>query len=112
MAGFWIRWGINAFGIWAASSLIPGIRVQGWIPLLLAAALWGIVNALLRPLLILLTLPLNILTLGLFTLVINGILFGLVSLLIPDFEVQGLGPAVLGALVVSLISWVLNRWIR
>jgi putative membrane protein len=112
MSKILLRWVINALAIFIASYLVRGIEVSGVIPLLLAAALLGILNALIRPLLIILTLPINILTLGLFTLVINGVMLWLVSSLIKGFEIQGFWSAVLGALLVSLISWIINSLIR
>lgn len=112
MKHFWIKWGINALGIGVAAVLIRGIRVEGFFPLILAAALLGIVNALLRPILILLTLPIHILTLGLFTLVVNGAMLWLVSWGVKGFDIQGFWPAVLGAIIISVISWILNSLMR
>lgn len=109
---FLVRWLINAVAILLAAYLIPGIEVSGPLPILAAAALLGILNALVRPLLILLTLPINILTLGLFTLIINGVMLWLVSELVKGFFIQGFWVAVLGALVVSLCSWLINGLIK
>jgi putative membrane protein len=85
--------------------------VNGIFPAILAAALLGICNAVLRPLLIVLTLPLNILTLGLFTFVINALMLLLVSAVIPGFDVLGFWTAFFGALIISVTSWLLNRFI-
>lgn len=111
MRGVLLRWLVLAAAVLIASWLLDGIRVAGVLPALLAAALLGILNAVLRPLLIVLTLPLNILTLGLFTFVINALLLMLVSYLIPGFDVRGFWTAVFGALIIGLVSWLLNRFI-
>ena len=112
MKSFLVRWLLNAVAILLAAYLIPGIEVSGPLAILAAAALLGILNALIRPLLILLTLPINILTLGLFTLIINGLLLWMVSSLIKGFFIQGFWVAVLGALVISLFNWLINRLIK
>ena len=111
MRGVLLRWLILTAAVLAASWLLDGIRVSGFSPAILAAALLGIFNAVLRPLLILLTLPLTILTLGLFTFVINALLLLLVSAIIPGFDVLGFWTAVLGALIIGFTSWLLNRFI-
>ncbi|MEW6188405.1 MAG: phage holin family protein [Thermodesulfobacteriota bacterium] len=112
MSKILLRWVINALAIFTASYLVRGIEVRGAAPLFLAAALLGILNALIRPFLIILTLPVTILTLGLFTLVINGFMLWLVSSLIKGFVIQGFWPAFVGALLISLISWIINSLIR
>lgn len=103
-----LKWLINALALYIASYLIKGIQVSGAWALLLAAALLGILNAVIRPLLIILTLPINILTLGLFTLIINGLMLWMVAFFIKGFVIQGFWPALLGALLISLISWIVN----
>ena len=112
MKSILVRWLINALAILLTTYLIPGIEVSNLGAILAAAALLGILNALIRPLFILLTLPINILTLGLFTLIINGLLLWMVSWLIKGFSIQGFWVAVLGALVISLFSWLINRLIK
>jgi putative membrane protein len=112
MKSFLVRWLINAVAILLAAYLIPGIAVSDPLAILAAAALLGVLNALIRPVFILLTLPINILTLGLFTLIINGLLLWMVSGLIKGFFIQGFWTAVLGALVISLFSWSINRLIK
>ena len=112
MKPFLVRWLINAVAILLVTYLIPGIEVSGPMAILAAAALLGILNALIRPVLILLTLPINILTLGLFTLIINGLLLWMVSSLIKGFFIRGFWVAVLGALVISFISWLITRLIK
>jgi putative membrane protein len=98
----------TALALWVASRIVPGIAVEVPVPLALAALVLGVVNALVRPVLFLLTLPITCLTLGLFYLVVNGIAFGLTAWLVPGFSVHGLLPAVLGALCVSVVSSVLG----
>jgi putative membrane protein len=109
--GLVIRWLILTVAILLAAYLIDGIRVSGFHAVLLAAAVLGILNALLRPVLILLTLPLNILTLGLFTFLINAFILKMTSGVIPGFDVIGFWPAVLGALVISIANWLLSTLI-
>ncbi|MDA8124780.1 MAG: phage holin family protein [Deltaproteobacteria bacterium] len=111
MRGVLIRWLILTAAVLIASWALDGIQVDGLLPAILAAATLGILNAFLRPLLILLTLPVNILTLGLFTFIINALLLQIVSSLIPGFAVHGFWTAVLGALIVSVVSGLLNSFI-
>lgn len=108
MRGFLIRLILNSLALILVASLLPGIEVKGVIPAIAAALLLGIFNAFLRPLLILLTFPLSLLTFGLFILVINGFLLKLVAWMISGFEVQGFWPALVGALLISVTSWLLN----
>ena len=105
MARFLLRALIAALGLWLASVIVPGIEVDGVVTLILAAVLLGVVNAFVRPVVILLTLPLTLLTLGLFLLVVNAAMLGLVSVVLPGFEVAGFWPAVFGAVVTGLVSW-------
>ena len=112
MKGLFIRWLILTAAILLAAYLIDGIRVTGFISVLSAAAVLGILNVLLRPILLLLTLPLNILTLGLFTFVINAFLLKMTAGIIPGFDVTGFWPAVLGALVISIVNWLLGKFIN
>lgn len=103
-----LKWLINALAIAITTYLVKGIEVSGPGAVLMAAALLGIFNAVIRPVLIILTLPITIITLGLFTLIINGALLGLVSFLIKGFVVQGFWPAVIGSLIISVVSWMIN----
>jgi putative membrane protein len=105
MQGFLIRLVINALGLWLAAELVPGISISSPGTLVLAALLMGVVNALVRPLAVLLTLPLTILTLGIFLLIVNAAMFGLVAWLLPGFAVSGFLAALLGWLIVSVVSW-------
>ena len=103
-----IKWLINSLALFAAAYLVSGIRITDFWSGVAAAALLGIVNAVLRPVIILLTLPINVMTLGLFTLVINAFMLKLVSLIIPEVVVKGFWPAFWGALVISLVSWLIT----
>ncbi len=111
MKGFVTRVLITAAGLMIARAIIPGIVISGWGKLFLAALLLGLVNAIVRPILFILTLPFTILTLGLFLLVLNGICLTIVAWLIPGVAVSGLWAATLGALVVTLTSWFANGFI-
>jgi putative membrane protein len=97
---------IAAAGLWLAATFIDGIDYHGWLALLLAGLLLGLVNAIVRPIVTLLTLPITLLTLGLFLLVINAAMIGLVGLLVPGFDVDGFIPAILAAVVTGVVSWV------
>lgn len=103
-----IGWAILTMAVMAASALLPGVRVKNWGTAFVAAAILGILNALLRPVLVFLTFPITIVTLGLFLFVINALLFQLASALVEGFEVKSFGWALLGSLVVSLVSIVAN----
>ena len=96
----------------AAAYLIDGIHVSGFWGAFLTAAILGLLNTFLRPILLLLTLPINILSLGLFTFVINAILLMMASGVIAGFEVRSFGSALLGSLVISGVNWILNILIR
>jgi len=94
------------------SYLFPKVfRVDGFLPALVAAFVLGIVNAILRPVLVVLTIPLTLLTLGLFLLVINGLMLWLVAAFVKGFHVNGFWGAVLGSILVSLVSWILSRFL-
>jgi putative membrane protein len=111
MRGLIIRWVTTAFALWLTSLIVSGIEVQGFMPLFFAAVVLGIFNAFLRPLVLLITLPINLLTLGLFTLVINGAMLTLTGDVVRGFAVHGFWPAVFGALLLSVISFALNLFI-
>ena len=104
MPGFLVRMAISAFALWVASAIVPGMTIVGTPTLLLAALLLGLVNAVLRPLALLLTLPFTIVTLGLFILVVNAAMLGLVAALLDGMTLSGFGAALLGSLVVSFVS--------
>lgn len=107
-----VRWVLNALALLATSRLIPGLVVRDFVAALWAAAVIGIVNATIRPVLLFLTLPLRFLTLGLFTLVVNALLLWAVSTLPLGFEVQGFGAAFWGAIVLSAISAILTSLVK
>jgi len=109
--GFFFRLVITALGLWAATKLIPGVQINGWGNLLVAALLLGIVNAVIRPVILILTLPLTVLTLGLFILVVNGISLAVVAWLMPGFTLSGLGSAILGSVIVGLTSWLASTFV-
>jgi putative membrane protein len=103
-----LKWLINAAALYVAERLVPGIQVDDTGSLLLAAAVIGLVNAGLKPLAVVLTLPVTVLTLGLFYLVVNGAMLYLAAALTPGFELSGFGAAVLGALVMSIVAMLLS----
>jgi putative membrane protein len=111
MARILIRWLILTAAILAAAYLVDGIVVTGFWAAFFAAAILGLLNVFFKPLLIILTLPVNILTLGLFTVVINAVLLKMASALIAGFDVHGFWPAVLGAVIISVVSWLLSTLI-
>jgi putative membrane protein len=110
--GFLIRLCLNAVALLIVSTVIPGIEVRGVLPALSAAFFLGLVNAVVRPIILILTLPLTILTLGLFIPLINAFLLKLVSLMIQGFEVHGFWSAVFGALLLSIVSGLLSLFIN
>ena len=109
--GFLIRMAITALGLWLAARLISGIHVEDEMTLLGAALILGVVNAIVRPILVFMTLPITFLSLGLFLWVVNGAMIGLVAWLVPGFGVSGLWPAMLGSLIVGLTGWIGNAFI-
>lgn len=111
MKGFLTRVLITALGLWLAATIVPGIGVTGWKSLLAAALVLGIVNAVVRPILVILTLPITLVTLGFFLLVVNGLSFALAAAIVPGFHVASLGGAIVGALVVSVTGWFANSFV-
>lgn len=99
---------VNGIALMITASIISGIHADGFASILLAALVLGIINAVIRPIFLVLTLPLNVMTLGLLTFVINGFMLKLTSLVVGGFEVGGFWSAVLGALVLSVVSTILN----
>lgn len=108
MIGILIRWLVTSFTILMIPELVSGVQVKGFGTALAAAAVLGVLNAIVRPVLILLTLPLTIVTLGLFILVINALLFQLAGAIIPGLQIDSFWYALLASLIVSLVSWVMN----
>ena len=111
MHGITIRWLTLTFAIIVTSYLLDGIQVSGFFSAVFAAAVLGILNAFFRPIILILTLPINILTMGLFTFVINALLLMMASGIISGFNVHGFWSAVFGALLISLVSWLINGFI-
>src|SRR5829696_5494641 len=110
MAIFLIHWLVVALGLAAAAYLVPGVSVASVTALAFGALVLGFVNAVVRPVLTLLTLPLTLVTLGLFYFVVNAAAFALAAALVPGFSVASFWAALLGALVVSLVSWVVGAF--
>jgi putative membrane protein len=106
LAKFLARAAFAALGLWLASEIVPGVAVTGIGSLVAAALLLGVVNAFVRPVVFILTLPLTLVTLGLFLLVVNAAMIGLVAMLLKGFVVDGLVPGVLAAIVTGVISWI------
>ena len=111
MPGILIRWLTTTAAIVATSYLLDGIQVSGFFSAVFAAAVLGILNAFFRPIALLLTLPINILSLGLFTFVINALMLKMASGVIPGFSVYGFWTAIFGSFLISVISWLLNSFV-
>jgi putative membrane protein len=106
MAGFILRGLVAALGLWAATAILSGITINSAMTLVIAGLLLGLVNAIVRPFALLLSLPALVLTLGLFLLVVNAAMLGLVALMLPGFKIAGFWTAVGAALIVSIVSWI------
>src|SRR5262245_47439112 len=111
MIGFLIRCLVTALGLWVASATLKGVHSTGFLSLLGAGLLLGLVNAIVRPILIVLTLPITIVTLGLFLLVVNGLMVLLVSKLMHGFSVDSIWWAMATAIVVTVVGWFANAFI-
>jgi putative membrane protein len=109
--GFLIRVLVNALAIWLATEVVPGIEAPSATTVIVAALVLGLVNAIVRPVLLVLTLPLTLVTLGLFLFVLNALCLWLTSVVVPGFEVRGFWPAFWGALIVSALSWAVNGFV-
>jgi putative membrane protein len=112
MTSFLLHWLVLAVALWATASIVPGVQVGSWAALAAGALILGFVNAIIKPILVILTLPITVLTLGLFYLVVNGLAFGLAAALVPGFSVASPVSAIVGALVASLLSWFLGALVR
>ena len=110
--GLLVRWLVLTAAIIIASYLIGGIEVNGFFSAFFAAAILGVLNVFFRPILLILTLPINILTLGFFTFIINAVLLKMASGVISGFVVHGFWSAVFGGLIISLVSWLLSSFIN
>ena len=106
-----LLWILNAVALLAVTYLLPSIQVSGFGTALVAALVLGFINTLVRPVLTILTLPITVLTLGIFYLVLNGLLFWLASALLPGFDVAGFGSALVGAILYGVIAWALSALI-
>ena len=109
--GILVRMLITAVGLWIASELVDGFSVRDTPTLIWASIVLGIVNAVVRPIAVLLTLPFTLVTLGLFLWVINAAMIGLAAWFLDGFQIAGFGPALLGAVLVSLTGWIGNAFI-
>ena len=106
--GFLLHWLVVAVALWVTAYVVPGVTISSWSSLAIAALVLGFVNAIVKPILVILTLPITVITLGLFYLVVNGIAFGLAAALVPGFQISGAIAAIVGALVTSVVSWFLG----
>jgi putative membrane protein len=111
MAGFILRVVIVMAGLWIASMLVPGIAISDAWTLLGAALLLGVINAIVRPVIVILTLPVTILTLGLFLLVINAAMLGLAAAFLAGFHIAGFWAALFGSIIVSITGWIASWFI-
>lgn len=109
---FLIRYLIIVVAVVFTVQLVPGISAPNWLTILLAALVWSLIVSVIRPILTILTLPINILTLGIFSLILNALLFYAITWVVPSFHIAGVLPAFLGALVLSLVSWLLHLVVR
>ena len=107
-----LKWLVNTIALFVVVNVVAGISVERWQTMLVGALALGLLNAFFRPILLLLTLPVNVLTLGLFTLVINGLIFYLAAMLVKGFYVAGFWNAFVAALVFSIVSFLLNLLIH
>ncbi len=107
-----VRWGLNIIAIMFTAFIVPAFDVKTWWVAIIASIVLAILNAVVRPIIMVLTLPINVVTLGLFTLVINGFILWLTSKVIDGFVVPGFGTAILAALVLSIVSFVVNFFIE
>lgn len=105
-----MSWAVLAAALWAASTLVPGVRVDSWQTLAVGSAVLGAVNTFVRPVLTVLTFPITLVTLGLFYFVVNGVAFGLAAALAPGFDVGSWTAAILGAVVTGVAAWMLG-WV-
>jgi putative membrane protein len=112
MTAFLLRWLVTTIAVFVAERIIPGISCDGWEALLGASLLLGIINAFIRPVLMLLSLPFIIVTMGLFIFVINALLLLLVAAIVPPFHVEGFWSAFFGAIIIGIVSWALSSFFR
>ena len=109
--GFFVRMAISAVGLWLASRIVPGVDITATSTLIFAALLLGVVNAVVRPVVVLLTLPITVVTLGLFLWVVNAAMLGIVAWLLSGFQIAGLGSALLASAIVGITSWIASWYV-
>jgi len=109
IANLILRWLLNTIALLIVAILVPHFHYDGFVSVAIAALVLGLLNAIIRPLLFVLTLPLTIVTLGLFLLVLNAIMLELTAFLVPGFRIDSFGWAVVGAIVLALVSLITNR---
>jgi putative membrane protein len=109
--GFLLRVIVNTVTIALAAHLVPGIILDGVVPALIAGLVLGVINAVVRPIFVVLTFPLTLVTLGLFLFVLNAFCLWLTSAFVPGFTIRGFWPAFVGALIISAVSWLLSRFV-
>lgn len=112
MARFFLQWVLLAIALGVTAWLLPGVHIASTPALLVAALVLGFVNAVIRPVMVLLTLPVTVLTLGLFYLLVNAAAFGLAALVVPGFSIDSTGWAILGAFLFGLVSWIIGAATR
>jgi putative membrane protein len=110
--GFLLHLLVVAVALWVTAYLVPGVTITSWTALAIAALVLGLINATVKPVLVILTLPITIITLGLFYLVVNALAFALAAALVPGFQIAGALPAIVGALVTSLVSWFIGMFTK
>jgi putative membrane protein len=104
-----LRWILNTLALFIVVTLVPGFYYRSVVTLVIAALVLGLLNAIVRPILFILTLPLTVVTLGLFLLVLNAVMLELTAMLVPGFRIESFGWAIVGALVLAVISLITNR---
>lgn len=107
-----VRWIVMTLAVMLVANVVPGIAVRDFYTALIVALVYGLLNAIVRPLLLILTLPINLLTLGLFTFILNALLFWLVARIVPGFNVAGFAPAFWGALILWAVSYLTSAMVR
>jgi putative membrane protein len=104
-----VRWVLNTLALLLVATIVPHFAYASWVSLAIAAAVLGLLNTIVRPILFVLTLPITVVTLGIFLIVLNAIMLELTDFFVPGFEIDGFGWAIVGAVVLSLVSMVTNR---
>jgi putative membrane protein len=112
LAGFAVAWAVNALALWVANGLFAGVRIHGWAAYVIGAAVLGVANAVLKPVLTILTLPLIVLTLGFFLLAINMAMIALAAWVAPDFTVHGFWTYVGAVVIVWLVNWAGHAFVE